>query len=195
MKKHSNFTMKPEYAISTETIMIVPNFVENGFVHSLVGKKDGIAKTGLSPYKLIDTNLRFRGSSMRGALDGSKAILDTVRSNPLILDRETDIILFPSVSPMRPDCVWLSLRHVKDYKSAGKGRTHVGLSNDSSIVINVSNSTFTMKIQRAYELRYKMRARADEFEAKAMEKGITYHLNKGADELNYGEGPVEERVL
>ncbi|WP_203332266.1 competence protein ComK [Planococcus beigongshangi] len=188
MKNKTKYTMKPEYAISSETIMIVPNFEENGFLHSLVGKKDGVAKTALSPYKLIDTNLRFRGSSMRGAQDGSKAILDTVRSNPLILDRETDIILFPCVSPIRPDCVWLSLKHVKDYRSAGKGRTHVELSNESTIVLNVSNQSFTLKIQRAYELRYKMRARADEFEARAMEKGATYHLDKGEDELNYGDG-------
>src|SRR5690606_8911775 len=117
---------------------------------SLLGKKEGITKAGLSPLHLIDTNLRFRGSSMRGALDGAQAILEKKNMNPLIMDREQDIILFPCRSPFRADCVWLSLRHVKNYKGVSNSHTQVELSNERTIIIDVSRSTFTKKIQRAY---------------------------------------------
>lgn len=184
--------MKPEYAISTETIIILPDYNENGFLNSLLCKKDGVSKAGLSPYNLIDTNLRFRGSSMRGALEGAQAILGKMNMNPLILDKEQDIILFPCRSPQREDCVWLALQHVKQYRSAGKSRTQVELSNGSTITLDVSRQTFEKKIQRAYELRFKMQAQRMQFEGKVMEMGITYHLIKNRDRRNYEDGELVE---
>lgn len=180
--------MKPEYAISSDTIIILPEFDENGFLNSLICKKDGVSKAGLSPYNLIDTNLRFRGSSMRGALEGAQTILEKMNMNPLILDKEQDIILFPCRSPHREDCVWLALQHVKQYKGAGKTRTQIELSNGSTIVIDVSKLAFEKKMQRAYELRFKMQAQRMQFEGKVMETGITYHLTKNRDRGNYGDG-------
>lgn len=190
MKKKEFIKMKQEYAISSETILVLPNYDENGVLTSLLGKKNGVTNAGISPIDLIDTNLRYRGSSIRGAMEGAQAILDKKNMNPLILDREQDIILFPCRSPFRPDCVWLSLRHVRDYKEAGKGHTHVEMSNEGTIVIDVSKQTFAKKMQRAYELRYKMQAQTQQFEGKAMEAGVAYHLSKNADRLNYEDGPA-----
>lgn len=180
--------MKPEYAIGSDTIIILPEFDDNGFLNSLICKKDGVSKAGLSPYNLIDTNLRYRGSSMRGALEGAQTILEKMNMNPLILDQEQDIILFPCRSPYREDCVWLALRHIKHYKAAGKTRTQIELSNGSTIVIDVSKLAFEKKMQRAYELRFKMQAQRMQFEGKVMEAGATYHLAKTRDRGNYGDG-------
>ncbi|ANU27570.1 competence protein ComK [Planococcus versutus] len=180
-----NSEMKAEYAISSETIVILPDFDENGFLNALICKKDGITQAGLSPFNLIDTNLRFRGSSMRGALDGARTLLDKAYMNPVILDNERDIILFPSKSPFREDCVWLSLRHVRTYKRSGASHTRVELSNGSTIRLDVSFHTFNKKIQRAYELRYKMQAQTMRFEGQVVESGIGYHLTKGKKDLNY----------
>ncbi|OHX55184.1 hypothetical protein BB776_05595 [Planococcus salinarum] len=191
-KTKVNSEMKREYAISSETIGILPNFDENGFLNSKICKKDGISIAGISPFDLIDTNLRFRGSSMRGALDGAQAILNKKNMNPLILDRERDIILFPCRSPIREDCVWLSLRHVKSYKPSGVRHTQVELSNDSTIILDVSMHTFSKKMHRAYELRYKIQAQTLEFEEKAMEAGVRYHLMKGEVGMNYEGGGLVE---
>ena len=191
-KMKVNSEMKQEYVISSETIVVLPDYNENGFLNSLICKKEGITKAALSPFNLIDTNLRFRGSSMRGALDGARAILDKQNMNPVILDKERDIILFPCRSPFREDCVWLSLRHVKRYEKAGASHTRVELSNDSTIILDVSLHTFSKKIQRAYELRYKMQAQTLQFEGKVMEMGISYHVMKNVEGMNYEvDGLVE----
>ncbi|WP_407676702.1 competence protein ComK [Planomicrobium stackebrandtii] len=100
-------------------------------------RTDGITKAGLSPLNLIDTNLRFRGSSMRGALEGARAILEKKSMNPLILDKERDIILFPCRSPFREDCVAVAsackeLQTLRDKTHSGK------LSNSSTILLDVS---------------------------------------------------------
>lgn len=191
-RKKVNSEMKQEYMISSETIVVLPDYNEHGFLNSLLCKKDGITKAAISPFNLIDTNLRFRGSSMRGALDGSKAILDKQNMNPVIVDKEQDIILFPCRSPYREDCVWLSLRHVKRYEKAGAGHTRVELSNGSTIILDVSLHIFSKKIQRAYELRYKMQAQTLQFEGKVMEMGMSYQVMKNVEGMNYEvEGLVE----
>ncbi|MFD1031334.1 competence protein ComK [Metaplanococcus flavidus] len=192
-KPKIHLEMKWEYAIGSDTIIIMPNFDDNGFLHSLLGKKESVSKVGLSPYDLIDVNLRFRGSSMIGALEGAQAILGKMNMNPLILDREREIILFPCKSPFREDCVWLALSHVKHYRHAGKSLTQVALSNGSTITLDVSKQTFEKKMQRAYELQGKMRSQRMQFDGKVMETGATYHLKKNNERRNYEDGMLEEK--
>lgn len=179
--------MKWDYAIGSDTIIIMPHFNEHGFLHSLLGKTESVSKVSLSPYDLIDVNLRFRGSSMIGALEGAQAILGKVNMNPLVLDREREIILFPCKSPYREDCVWLALSHIKHYRHAGKSQTQVELSNGSTIKLDVSRQTFEKKLQRAYELRGKLQSQKLQFDGKVMERGIPYHLTKNVDRRNYEE--------
>ena len=95
-----------DYTIKPETVMIVPDYNEHGYLNALVYKRDGVLKTDLSPYDLIDYNLRYLGSSLRGAIEGAKSMLGKVSMNPIIMDKELDIILFPCKSPTREDCVW-----------------------------------------------------------------------------------------
>lgn len=194
MKWNSKFSkeMKQEYVICSETIAILPDYNENGILHSLICKKQGVIKAAISPFNLIDLNLRFRGSSMRGALDGACAILDKKLMNPLILDKERDIILFPSRSPYREDCVWLSLNHVKRYGKSGASHTQVKLSDNFTINLDISLHTFSMKIQRAYELKYKMQTHMLQFDETFIDDGDFYHLTKNENELNYRMGELGE---
>lgn len=185
MKSKAKFMMKQEYVISRETTAIIPRFDENGYLNSKICKKSGITNAGLSPFDIIDTNLRYRGSSMRGALEGAQAILDKKNMNPLILDKENNIILIPCCSPFREDCVWVSLQHVKRYDRAGNKKTKVELSNRNTIILDVSVFTFHQKMLRGYELLYKMQAQKEQFEEKAMDPGVTYHLMRGDCGLNY----------
>ncbi|WP_422123871.1 competence protein ComK [Planococcus sp. X10-3] len=191
-KPKLHLEMKWEYAIGSDTIIIMPNYNEHGFLHTLLGKRESVSKVDLSPYDLIDVNLRFRGSSMIGALEGAQAILGKMNMNPLILDREREIILFPCKSPFREDCVWLVLSHVKHYRHAGKSMTQVELSNGSTIKLDVSKQTFERKMQRAYELQGKMQSQKRQFEGKVMESGVTYHLTKNVDRKNYEDGVLRE---
>ena len=185
--------MKWEYAIGSDTIIIMHDFDENGFLHSLMGKRESVSKVGLSPYDLIDVNLRFRGSSMIGALEGAQAILGKMNINPLILDREREIILFPCKSPFREDCVWLVLSHVKHYRHAGKSLTQVVLSNGSTIILDVSKHSFEKKLQRAYELQGKMQSQRMQFDGRVMETGITCLLTKNVDRRNYDDAVMKDQ--
>lgn len=173
--------MKHEYAIKQETMVILPEYNTEGYLHSRIYNRHGVSTTDLSPFDLIDYNLRFFGSSLRGSLDGARTILGNGSMNPVILHKELDILLFPCKSPFKEDCVWFSLRHVTGSVSAGKSQTQVSLSNGSTITINVSKHAFNKRIQKAYEFRFKMQARQKEFENHVSELESPYHLFKDAD--------------
>jgi competence protein ComK len=184
-KRKQTATLKKEYAILQETVAILPDFEENGNLHTLLCNRETITTVGLSPYNLIDQNLRYLGSSHRGAIVGAGALLGNVSMSPIVLNKELDIILFPCTSPKREDCVWFSLQHVVDSVNLGEKRTQVTLSNGSSVIVHASKYAFDRKIQRAYELRYKMQERQRAFGNLVSEPESTYHLTKDGHALNY----------
>jgi competence protein ComK len=183
-----NLKMKHEYAINAETIMVLPHYNENGFLNALICKKDGFSEADLSPFNLIDTNLRYRGSSLRGAMEGAQALLIQGTKNPVILDREQNIILFPSKSPFREDCIWFALHHVVDAVTIDKDHTQVELSNGSTILVDISKRSFDLKKNKAYELLFKMQTRNREFVEQVAETRQPYHLAKGEYGVNFEEG-------
>ncbi|MGI2327646.1 competence protein ComK [Planococcus sp. YIM B11945] len=187
-KRKQTVKLKKEYAILQETVVILPEFDENGNLHALLCNREEIATVGMSPFNLIDHNLRYLGSSHRGAIVGAGALLGNVSMSPIVLNKELDIILFPCTSPSREDCVWFSLQHVVDSVNLGEKRTQVNLSNGSSVIVHVSKYTFDKKVQRAYELRYKMQERQRAFGNLVNEPASTYHLTKDVHALNYVKG-------
>lgn len=190
-KKKVKETMKHEFAIKTDTTVILPHYDENGFLHAQICNSEGFYQVALSPYDLMDLNLRYRGSSMRGAMDGAE-ILVKGNMNPVVLDRDLDMVFFPSTSPWRQDCVWFALNAVIASIAVDKTHTQVNLSNGSAITINISKRTFDLKLHRAYELLYKIQQRKMEFEGWEMRTQSTYHLFVREDGVNYEVGILPE---
>lgn len=186
-KKKVKETMKHEFAIKTDTTAILPHYDENGFLHALICNSGGFYQVALSPYDLMDLNLRYRGSSMRGAMDGAE-ILVKGNMNPVVLDRDLDMVFFPSTSPWRQDCVWFALNAVIASIAVDKTHTQVNLSNGSAVTINISKRTFDLKLYRAYELLYKIRQRKMEFEYAETGFHRTYHLSVKENGVNYEDG-------
>jgi competence protein ComK len=177
-------TMKHEYAIKKDTAAILPHYSENGFLHALICNSKGYHQAGLSPYDLMDLNLRYRGSSMRGAMDGAE-VLVRGNMNPIVLDKDLEMVFFPSTSPWRKECVWFALNFVISSIAIDKTNTQVNLSNGGAVNINISKRTFDIKLHRAYELLYKIRQRQMQFEGPEMRLLSTYHLLVKENGVNY----------
>ncbi|MDN7244651.1 competence protein ComK [Planococcus shenhongbingii] len=183
-RKNKEKTMKFEYVITAETTIVLPNYNENGFLHALIGNGEGFTEVELSPYELIDINLRYRGSSLRGAMDGAE-ILVRGTMNPIVLDQEEILIFFPSSSPTRKECVWFGLRHIVGSVAIDKKLTQVNLSNGSAVSVNVSKRTFDKKLTKAYELQYKIQERKKNFENLNRRLQSSYHLYIKENGVNY----------
>ncbi|WKA50188.1 competence protein ComK [Planococcus liqunii] len=188
-KRKATQAMKHEYAIKPDTTVILPHYDANGVLNALICNAEGFYQVGLTPYDLMDLNLRYRGSSMRGAMDGAE-ILVHGKMNPIVLDKEMNMVFFPSTSPRKSDCVWFSLNCVLSSIAIDKTHTQVNLSNGSAVTVNISKRTFDLKLNRAYELLYKIRQRRIEFEDPAMRFHSTYHLCVKENGVNYEAGHI-----
>lgn len=139
----------------------------------------------MGPTALIDFNFQYYGSSLRGAGDGAKMIIGKGRMYPVVVNEKLDLYWFPSKSPLREDCIWLALHHIKDYIDVGEKRTKIIFSNGSTITIDMSRTSFDNKVQRAYKLKGKLESRTRDTPLQVNESKEHYHIAKSLEGPNF----------
>lgn len=150
---------KGEYIMNYETMLFKPEYDSLGNLCARVRETNGEFVSNLAPTKLMDFNLRYFGSSLRGAFDGSKMILGKLNKNPIIVQERLNIFWFPSKSPFIPECTWFAVHHIEDYQAIDKKKTRVIFVNGSDTEVDVSIKAFEYRIQRAYLLKYRLKKR------------------------------------
>ncbi|MFJ7732298.1 competence protein ComK [Lysinibacillus sp. NPDC097231] len=145
--------------MSTETMLYMPVYDAFGNLCTRVIERDCQYISRLAPTKLMDFNLRYFGSSLRGAFDGSKMILGKLNKNPIVVHEQCDIVWFPSKSPLHPACIWFAVHHIEDYQAVDKQRTILTFMNGKKIIVDVSVKALDYRIQSAFLLKYKMEKR------------------------------------
>lgn len=143
-----------KYVINPCTVIIKGFGDHKGHLYSKVTEGGEEFIVTMSPKGLINSSLLYYCSSLKGAIDGSRSILGNISMLPIMINPELDIFLFPSCSPNRPDCIWMSLYHVQRSEKSKPHQTRVDLSFGHSIVIDMKRSRFELKKQRAMQLRY-----------------------------------------
>ncbi|KOS60706.1 competence protein ComK [Lysinibacillus agricola] len=151
--------MHSEDIMSSETMLYMPEYDAFGNLCTLVIERDYQYISKLAPTKLMDFNLRYFGSSLRGALDGSKMILGKLNKNPIVVHERSNIVWFPSRSALHPECIWFAVHHIDDYQVVDKKRTKVTFMNGKRIIVDLSMRAFEYRIQRAFLLKYKLEKR------------------------------------
>ena len=145
--------LKKNHFINKEMVYCQGEFDENGQLCSRVFRGPVSFSIKMSPQKFIDESLKKYGSSLRGALDGSKDILGKKNMRPIVINAYLGIYLFPSKSPSKPDCVWFSLFHVVNTESISRNKTKVFLSYGHSVVVEMKESNFNRRLNTTLELR------------------------------------------
>ncbi|MEK5334309.1 MULTISPECIES: competence protein ComK [unclassified Lysinibacillus] len=148
-----------EDIMSSETMLYMPEYDAFGNLCTRVIERDYQYISKLSPTRLMDFNLRYFGSSLRGAFDGSKMILGKLNKNPIVVHERFNILWFPSKSPLHPECIWFAVHHIDDYIAVSKKQTKVVFMNGQEIIVDVSPKAFEYRIQRAFLLKYKLEKR------------------------------------
>ncbi|MFJ7699402.1 competence protein ComK [Lysinibacillus fusiformis] len=145
--------------MSSETMLYMPVYDSFGNLCTRVMEKSKDYISKIPPTKLMDYNLRYYGSSLRGAFDGSKMILGKLNKNPIVVDERGNILWFPSKSPLHPECIWFAVHHIEEYFSVDKKSTKVIFTNGQDIIVDVSVKTIEYRIQRAFLLKYRLERR------------------------------------
>lgn len=81
--------------MNSETMMYMPVYDSFGNLCTQVYEKNNEYISTLPPTKLLDFNLRYFGSSLRGAFDGSKMILGKLNKNPIVVHERCKIFVVP----------------------------------------------------------------------------------------------------
>ena len=178
-----------EFILNDETIVFYPQYDQFGNLLTGVMEKHGTFVVDMPSTDLIDYNLKYYGSSLKGASDGTKMILGEISMKPIVMNEKLGLYWFPSKSPSSEDCVWFALHHIKDYCSYGKKKTLVTFSNGSTIVVDISVTSFDKKVQRAYKLKGKVEGRTSASVSRITESHNIYHLNKKSQSINYEINP------
>lgn len=151
--------MHSDDIMSSETMLYIPEYDAHGNLCTRVIERHYEYISKLAPTKLMDYNLRYFGSSLRGAFDGSKMILGKLNKNPIVVHERSNIVWFPSKSYLRPECKWFAVHHIKDYQAMEKKSTKVIFMNGYEINVDLSVRAFENRIQRAFLLKYKLEKR------------------------------------
>ena len=148
-----------EDIMSRETMLYMAEYDSFGNLCTRVIERDYQYVSKLTPTQLMDFNLRYYGSSLRGAFDGSKMILGKLNKNPIIVHERFNILWFPSKSPLHPDCIWFAVHQIDDFTAVDKKQTKVIFMNGNEMIVDVSAKSFEYRIQRAFLLKYKLEKR------------------------------------
>jgi competence protein ComK len=139
--------------INEKTILLTGEFDEFGKLCTRIIEGEDSFLLNISPVEQIDHTLLNSGSSFKGALESSRFILGPIKMHPIKINESKEIWLVPTKSFKKKSCVWFNLKHVIGTKAHGVSKTEVFMSYGHTFIINMKESAFNNRLQKAQQLR------------------------------------------
>lgn len=161
-----------EYEVNPYTMFITP--IEYG--SKVYSKIYELYDEFISPFKPIDIikkSCEYFSSSFEGRKDGTKELIGITHKVPIVIDPTNFIYFFPTTSPNRSECIWLSHEHITNYRRIAPRQTQVTFQNKQSYILPISYSSFENQMLRTALLRTKLMQRIGKAERKSF-----YLMNK-----------------
>ena len=150
-----------EYEISPYTFAVIP--VEYGYkMYSKVIEYNEEFLVPQRPIDVIKTSCKYFGSSFEGRCEGTKELLNISHKVPIAIDPGNGLFFFPTTSPLRNTCVWLSYEHIVSRIRLAPAKTQINFRNKQSIVIPVSYSIIENQMLRTALLKSKLQQKMEE---------------------------------
>lgn len=143
------------YEINEGTLAVIP--AENKKSKILEDKGEYIVDS--TPFEILDYSCRYFGSSYEGRKEGTKSILNINYKVPIIVENSRNLIFFPTNSPTSDDCMWISLKNIKQITEEDFNSTKIEFNNGITMTIPISKRTIENQILRASRLDLIMRNR------------------------------------
>jgi competence protein ComK len=165
-----------EYEVNPHTLMLKP--IEYGAkTFTEIIEMEDIILSPFKPMDILKKSCEFFGSSYQGRKDGTKELTGISYKAPIMLNPQMSMFLFPTTSPVKSECMWISHSHVTSYAAAENGQTSVTFQNRESHLIPISYSSFENQMLRTSNLRIAYSQRVSEMESKYTMKSF-YLKNK-----------------
>jgi competence protein ComK len=153
------------YEVNPFTMFIQPEEYGRKVYSKIVELEDDF----ISPYKptdLIKRSCEFFGSTLEGRQKGSSLLMGITHKVPIAIDPSNFIYFFPTTSPVRAECIWISHEHVISHRRYSPGQTLVTFQNKESYLFPISYSSFENQLLRTALLKTKLMQRMEHMERK-----------------------------
>ena len=105
-----------KYEINEKTLALKPKDEK-----TLVLEEGNTFVVDMPPNKIMEESCNYYGSSLEGRQEGAAKLLNISYKIPIIVEDVNNIIFFPTASPRKKGCVWVSLNNIRDYYQNSKG--------------------------------------------------------------------------
>jgi competence protein ComK len=182
-----------EYEVNPFTMFIKPIAYGSKIYSEIFEVEDEF----LSPFKPLDiirNSCEYYGSDYEGRRNGTKQLVGYAHKIPIAIDPTNRIFFFPTTSPSRQECIWISHEHVKDYERVNPQETLILFNNNQSFKFPVSCSSIISQLERTAYLRTKLMQRIEYNEKKSF-----YLLQRpkameaSEDSYQYGKKKVKDK--
>lgn len=137
-----------KYEISKGTLAILPNEKNS----SVVYEDDNRYIIKETPFKIMEDSCKYFGSTYEGRKDGAKEMLGAEYKVPIVIEDSSNLIVFPTTSPLSDDCVWISLKRVEKIEKIDTNNTKIIFDNNTEIIVDSSYRTIENQLSRASRL-------------------------------------------
>ena len=137
-----------KYEISKGTLAILPNEKNS----SVVYEDDERYIITQTPYEIMEESCKYFGSTYEGRKDGAKEMLGAEYKVPIVIEDSSNLIVFPTTSPLSEDCVWISLKRVEKIEKIDSNNTRIIFDNKTEIIVDSSYRTIENQLSRASRL-------------------------------------------
>lgn len=142
------------YEINANTQAIIP-INEN---KSKIIEENRTLIVNETPMKIIERSCRYFGSSYQGRFLGTKNLIGVSHKAPIIIEETREIIFFPTNSPRQNSCVWISLKHLENYKKADQNSI-IKFYSGNLLTLDISYGMLDNQVLRATRLESVLRFR------------------------------------
>ena len=137
-----------KYEISKGTLAILPNEKNS----SVVYEDDDRYIIKQTPYQIMEESCKYFGSTYEGRKDGAREMLGAEYKVPIVIEDSSNLIVFPTTSPLSEDCVWISLKRVEKIEKIDANNTKIIFDNKTEIIVDSSYRTIENQLSRASKL-------------------------------------------
>lgn len=142
------------YEINDKTLVLKPK-EDKTIVYEEGEKTKTVNKT---PYKIMEDSCAYYGSTLDGRKMGAANLLSNSYKLPVVVEDANNIIFFPTKSPRKKDCIWVSLNNIRDYYPQ-KDYIVIEFNNGKKIKIKESYQIIDSQILKATRLGCVMQER------------------------------------
>jgi len=142
-----------DYEINSETLALIALknkteiFEEGG--HFFVDKP---------VHEIMENSCAYFGSSLSGRQKGTERLIGVSYKAPIIVEESKEMIFFPTSSPRKELCSWISLQKISRYFRIGD-KMAIEFKNGSQVVLNISFGVLDNQVLRATRLESVLRSR------------------------------------